>query len=107
MGLDLGSQTVVLDAAVLPLIRSLVPSIVRLLSAVSERGFCPIKFDGEGLKLWRQTLQTFAERCRVWHHHSTCERVTKLVQRADDIYDVLCACSRGSLPEDFVIDIPN
>jgi hypothetical protein len=108
MRLDLGSQTVVLDTAVLPLTRSLVPCIARFLSAVTERGFCHIKVDGEELQLWRQTLPSFAERCRVWHHHPACDHVTRLDQRTeDDINDVFCACSRGFLSEDFVIDVPN
>jgi hypothetical protein len=108
MRLDLGSQTVVLDTAVLPLTRSLVPRIGRFLSAITQKGFCSIKVDGEELKLWRQTLPLFAERCRVWHHHPTCDHVAGLEHRTEhDINDVLCACGRGSLPEDFVVDVPN
>lgn len=108
MRLDLGSQTVVLDTGVLPLTRSLVPRIARFLSAVMERGFCRIKVDGEELKLWRQTLPSFAERCRVWDHHSACDHVTRLDQRTgEDVNDVFCACSRGFLPEDFDKDVPN
>jgi hypothetical protein len=107
MRLDLGSQTVVLDAGVLPLTASLIPRIGRFLSAILKRRFCRIKVDGEELKLWRQTLPLFAERCKVWHHHSACDQVTKMKQRTgDDVNDVFCACSRGSLPEDFIADVP-
>jgi hypothetical protein len=53
MRLDLGSQTVVLDTGVLPIIRSLVPRVVRFLRAVTGRGFCSIKVDNDGLELWR------------------------------------------------------
>jgi hypothetical protein len=108
MRLDLGSQTVILDTGVLPITKSIVPRIRRFLSAITERGFCSIKVDDKELKLWRQTLPSFAERCRAWHHHSTCKHVTRFDRRtADDVNDVFCACGRGILPEDFILDVPN
>jgi hypothetical protein len=107
MRLDVGSQTVVLDAAILPITRSLVPRIREFISAMMQRGFCRIKVDCEELKLWRQTLPLFAERCRIWHHHSMCDHVAGLKQRSeDDINGVFCACGCGFLPGGFVVDVP-
>ncbi|XP_014550608.1 hypothetical protein COCVIDRAFT_20973 [Bipolaris victoriae FI3] len=106
--LDLGSQTVVLDTGVLPITKSLVPRIARFLSAVTEKGFCSIRVDDEELKLWRQTLPSFAERCRIWKHHPACNRDAGYIQHTQDgVNDVFCACGRGFLPEDFVPDVPN
>ncbi|EOA85591.1 uncharacterized protein SETTUDRAFT_185075 [Exserohilum turcica Et28A] len=106
--LDLGSQTVVLDTGVLPITESLVPRIAKFLSAVTEKGFCSIRVDDEELKLWRQTLPSFTERCRIWKHHPACNRDAGCIQQTqDDVNDVFCACGRGFLPEDFVPDVPN
>jgi hypothetical protein len=108
MRLDLGSQTVVLDTRVLPITRSLVPRITPFLRVVTKRGFCHIKVDSDELELWRQTLPSFAERCRVWHHCRTCDHGTKLDQQAkDDVNDIFCACSRGFPPEVSMPDVPN
>lgn len=104
--LDIGSQTVVLDTAVLPLTKSLIPRIERFLAAITNRGLCSIKVDDEELKLWRQVLPLFAERCRSWRHRSSCNYAGVTSQSVGDSNDVFCSCGRGVLPERFMTDIP-
>jgi hypothetical protein len=44
----------------------------------------------------------------VWHHRRTCNHAMKLDRKTkDDANDIFCACSRGSLPKDFVPDVPH
>ncbi|KAF2176239.1 hypothetical protein K469DRAFT_607801 [Zopfia rhizophila CBS 207.26] len=105
--LDVGSQTVVLDTAVLPLTKSLVPRIERFLAAISNRKLCSIRVDGEELKVWRQVLPTFAERCRSWQHRSSCDHAGVTSQLTGDTNDVFCSCGHGVLPERFITGIPN
>lgn len=105
--LDVGSQTVVLDAAVLPLTKSLVSRIGRFLSFIATRGICSIKVDADELSLWRQILPSFAERCRTWQHKPSCELVHGVVCTTKDANDVFCSCGKGKLPVGFIKDIPN
>lgn len=108
MRLNLGSQTVVLDMAVLPITKSIVPRIRRFLTEIQEREFCRIRVDGDELKLSRQTLPSLAERCRIWHHHPACDHTSRSKRwTKDDINDVFCDCGRGIIAEDFVVDVPN
>jgi hypothetical protein len=104
MRLDLGSQTVVLDTAILPLTKSLIPRIAEFLAAISNTKFCSIKVDGKELELWRDILPSFAERCRDWQHHQSC--IDTASQRMGDSNDIFCSCSRGSVPADFLNDVP-
>ncbi|KAF1844445.1 uncharacterized protein K460DRAFT_358043 [Cucurbitaria berberidis CBS 394.84] len=107
MRLDIGSQTVVLDTAVLPLTKSLVSKIGSFLAAISNRGFCSIKVDGKELDLWRQILPSFAERCRTWEHRSSCDYTNAKSQRTKEANDVFCSCGRGLLPKDFITGVAN
>jgi hypothetical protein len=101
------SQTVVLDAAVLPLTQNLVMRIGRSLNTITKRGICSIKVDSAELTLWRQVLPAFAERCRDWQHQSSCEFKQRTDRVMRDANDVLCSCGKGRLPMDFVTGLPH
>jgi hypothetical protein len=106
MRLDVGSQTVVLDAAVLPLTKSLVARIGRFLNGILAMEMCSIKVDSEELDLWRKMMPSFAERCRSWQHKASCEFTQGKGSATKDANDVLCSCGKGHFPVDFIKDIP-
>ncbi len=69
--LDLANHTVVLDAAVLPLTHS--PRIRSFLETISTMGVRIINMNDDEMRLWKQTLLAYIERCRDWSHTSSCE----------------------------------
>ncbi len=106
--LDLASRTVILDVAVLPLYEALMPKIRPFLMALTNRGFYNIKVDDAELRLWKQVLPAYVERCRAWPHQNRCEyaatgRVPLSVEKGQAS---LCSCGNGILPGDFGVDVP-
>ncbi|KAF8885743.1 hypothetical protein BD779DRAFT_1673477 [Infundibulicybe gibba] len=100
--LDPGSQTVIIDAFVLPLTYPVVDKVkVRL----ADRGDPPIKIATDSLEadVWAYLLPIFAERCRTWKHTANCGYISgniPLSTKPED--DPLCSCGRGkgiSFPE--------
>lgn len=53
---DLGNQTAILDAAVLPLAFALLPPMSSFLSSLPRLGFRSVKVDDEELDLWKEIL---------------------------------------------------
>ncbi|KAH7130048.1 hypothetical protein B0J11DRAFT_612756 [Dendryphion nanum] len=104
MRLDLGSQTVVLDCAALPLTQSLASKIRNFLVRITEMGICNIMVDEEELNLWKQVFPSLAERCRSWRHGSSCEYARGTNQQG---VNFLCSCGHGILPDKFITGIPN
>ena len=106
--LDLANRTVVLDAAILPLHNSLLRKIKPFLVKVTEIGLCNIKVNNEELKLWKQILPAWVERCRQWQHRSTCKYLTenKIPLSIEHGENPLCSCSEGTLPKNYTFDIP-
>lgn len=62
--LDLANHTVVLDAAILPLHESLVPKLHPFLVNVVDSGLCKVTVDRDELRLWKETIPAWVERCR-------------------------------------------
>ncbi|KAL8377187.1 hypothetical protein RB595_008052 [Gaeumannomyces hyphopodioides] len=115
MRLDCANGTVVADAAVLPLTRSLLmsdPDLRAFLALSQSFEVCYLKVDDAELALWRRALPAMAERCRTWEHDAeTCEysaEGTSLPLPEEGGVGVpggspvFCSCGRGRLPEDFV-----
>ncbi|KAK4247562.1 hypothetical protein C7999DRAFT_31979 [Corynascus novoguineensis] len=65
--LDLARRTVVLDYALLPVTRGIVPTLERsgFLAAIGDREAVHIKVDTDELRLWKEVLPAWMERCRA------------------------------------------
>jgi MYND finger len=107
MLLDSSNQSVVLDAAVLPLRNELVPKLVPLITQVQNRGLISVVVDDDELLLWKYVLPALTERCRDWTHNVSCEyrqgnrRIPVSVTFGER---VLCSCGEGKFPSDYQID---
>jgi hypothetical protein len=105
--LDLANHTVVLDVAILPLTDRLVPRIRKLLAALSAVGICNIKVDDPELRLWKQVIPTWVERCRQWNHRSSCEYYRSQIPLSIEKGQTpICSCGAGSLPARYISDVP-
>lgn len=71
--LDLSSQSITLDAAVLPLTMSAVPRLKSVLAELQSRGIVSVNVDDDELVLWKHAVPAFIERCRDWLHAPSCE----------------------------------
>ena len=108
--LDLARHTAVLDAAVLPLTDAMVreKKTSRALSALHAREkVCTINVTDIELQLWKQSLPSFAERCRTWTHSpSSCEYLlgADIPARSslEDGHTPLCSCGCGHLPSSYL-----
>lgn len=105
--LDIADHTVVLDSAVLPLTNQLVRQIGRFLGPISAMGLCSIIIDDEELKIWKELLPCYIERCRTWTHKPSCEYLTKakIPLSVEEGEPLLCSCGDGKLPTGFVSDV--
>ncbi|KAI0830981.1 hypothetical protein F5Y06DRAFT_307811 [Hypoxylon sp. FL0890] len=103
--LDLVNRTVVLDCAILPLYIGLAPAIRKFLTALHSEGLCQIKVNDAELRLWKQVLPAYVERCRTWEHRGDCEykKYAKVPLVVDDNKQFLCTCGNGKFPANFVI----
>ncbi|EON66261.1 hypothetical protein W97_05654 [Coniosporium apollinis CBS 100218] len=106
--LDGANRTVVLDAAVLPLTHELVPQIGQFLGALSGVQRCNITVDDDELRLWKQVLPAWVERCRQWEHRSSCEYSvsSKIPLSFEDGHSPICSCGNGKLPAEFMSGVP-
>jgi hypothetical protein len=59
------------------------------------------------LTLWKHILPSFAERCRTWQRHSSCDYSGEESQKTTDVNDVFFSCSRGLFSDDFSVKVPN
>jgi hypothetical protein len=106
--MDLANQTVVLDAAVLPLTHELVPRISSFLAGLLKLSICHIKVDSEELNLWKQALPALVERCRTWEHQADCEYLpeSSIPLSVEEGQRVVCSCGNGRFPPDFILGVP-
>ena len=106
--LDLGNHTVVLDVALLPLSNQLVPRIPSFLAALSDRGLRTINVDDDELRLWKQVIPAWVERCRQWEHRPSCEYIAKsqIPLSLENGQTPICSCGDGKLPPKFISSVP-
>jgi hypothetical protein len=108
--LDLANRTVVLDVAALPLHDALmqVPGIASFLGALTQQGFVQVKVDDAELRLWKQVLPAFVERCRTWAHRKGggCEYAAagRVPLSAENGQPLLCTCGNGVFPDGFLVE---
>ena len=106
--LDLANHTAVLDVAILPLTNVLVPQIHLFLAALSGVGICMIKVNDDELRLWKEILPAWVERCRQWVHRPSCEysiksRIPLSTERGQT---PICSCGNGKFPTGFITGVP-
>ncbi|EPQ57659.1 hypothetical protein GLOTRDRAFT_128016 [Gloeophyllum trabeum ATCC 11539] len=106
--LDLPAFTVVLDAAVIPLDRDLMPRLKTGLQALTNRGgLCNVVTRGVEAELWRKYLPAAVERCRTWGHKESCEYKdtrpgeTSIPLSTQVDQPCICSCGRGVDLESF------
>lgn len=106
--LDLANHTVVLDAVILPLHTSLVLKLRPFLETLHKSGMCNVTVDSSELRLWKETLPAWIERCRQWDHRPSCEYQAKsqIPLSVDSGHNPICTCGKASLPSHIVFDLP-
>ena len=106
--LDLANRTAVLDCAVLPLRHPLMPKITPYLAGWTEAGIGSIKVNSDQLRLWKEMIPVWVERCRHWKHHSSCayQRDSRVPLSVESGENPLCSCGEGTLPSTFTCNLP-
>ncbi|KAF2395677.1 hypothetical protein EJ06DRAFT_267524 [Trichodelitschia bisporula] len=100
--LDLNSQTVVLDAAVLNVSAELVSRFGNLLRKIPPGPIIPVADDQ--LYLWKHALVACAERCREWSHTPECEFLQQGACAPVSLAEgeqFLCSCGMGKFPDGY------
>lgn len=107
--LDVGNRTALLDTVVLPLTHAITPRISKFLASFAQMKNNLIKVDDEELALWKQVIPAYVERCRTWKHLPTCEynKTSKIPLSTEYAEPFLCSCGNGSVPPNFIKDIPH
>ncbi|KAK0648622.1 MYND finger [Cercophora newfieldiana] len=104
--LDGPAGSVVLDAAVLPLTTELIEShkLEEFLLVLRTLEIVHLTVDEAELRLWKNILPAFAERCRTWQHSDTCEyrKVGRIPLSLDTGTPLLCSCGTGHFPEGYL-----
>jgi hypothetical protein len=106
--LDLANHTVVLDAAILPLHNPLMPKIQPFLENLTEIGLCSVVADSDELRLWKEIVPAWVERCRQWEHRSSCAYLSKskIPLSVELGQNPICSCWEGALPPSYTFDLP-
>ena len=106
--LDLANHTVVLDAAILPLHDHLMPKIRLFLKELTEIGLCSVIADNDELRLWKEIIPAWVERCRQWEHRPSCAYLSKskIPLSVENGQNPICSCGEGTLPPRYSFDLP-
>ena len=102
--LDLPSQSVVIDAAILPITAPLTDFLAKFVADLQSRGIVSIFVDDAELVLWKHAIPAFVERCRVWNHAPSCQYRTEpsSMPLSTTIGEqFLCPCGMGKFPATF------
>jgi len=94
--LDLGAHTIVADACIVPLTKSLIPQIFFFQSSMHAN----LETDEYEMRAWRKLLPVLAERCRTWQHSPNCEYLSKGIPIGNLDVDgmeesPICSCGKG------------
>ncbi|KAK0729492.1 hypothetical protein B0H67DRAFT_595921 [Lasiosphaeris hirsuta] len=108
--LDATAAGVVLDTAVLPFSREMLEGgeageLKDFLLLLRTLECCTLTVDDDELRLWKQLLPAYVERCRTWEHTSACEYArpgAAVPLSLEDGGRVLCSCGRGRMPDGYV-----
>ncbi|KAI1134399.1 hypothetical protein F5Y05DRAFT_235168 [Hypoxylon sp. FL0543] len=108
--LDLANRTVVLDCTILHLHGNPPPAIHKFFAAMQSKKLCEIKVNDAELRLWKQVLPAYVERCRTWEHREDCEYKAddaKVPLTVDGNKPFLCTCGNGKFPAKFATGLPH
>lgn len=107
--LDMSSQHVILDAAVLPLEIDTMSEMIPIIENIQKRGLVAVSVDTNELNLWKHTLPAMVERCRDWHHKPSCEYATtgNIPVSTELGKQPLCSCGRGKFPPGYNVNLPD
>ncbi|OAL70018.1 hypothetical protein A7D00_5547 [Trichophyton violaceum] len=103
--LESANQSMVIDAAVIPLTIDLVMEMYSSLQGLTNRGMKTLKISDNELRLWKHVLPAFVDRCRTWKHLPSCEYMStgKIPLSADWAQPILCSCGEGKFPNGYEI----
>ena len=106
--LDLANHTVVLDAAILPLHDPLMPKLRPFLEKLIGVRLCNVTVDDDELRLWKEMIPAWVERCRQWEHRPSCEYLSKskIPLSVELGQNPICSCGEGTLPPRYSFDLP-
>lgn len=106
--LDLANHTVVLDAAILPLHDPLMPKLRPFLEKLTGVGLCSVIVDDDELRLWKEMIPAWVERCRQWDHCPSCEYLSKskIPLSVEIGQNPICSCGEGTLPPGYSFNLP-
>ncbi len=106
--LDLANHTVMLDAAILPLHDSLMPKIRPFLEKLTEIDLCSVVADSDELRLWKEIIPAWVERCRQWEHRPSCAYLSKskIPLSVELGQNPICSCGEGTLSPEYSFDLP-
>lgn len=105
--LDCAANSVVLDAAVIPLTAEILedPEMENFLLLLRTLEICSLDVDEGELEVWKSVLPAMSERCRTWEHLPSCEYKKPGAAAPLSLKPggpVLCGCGKGHVPENFV-----
>jgi hypothetical protein len=116
--MDLARRAVVLDCGVLAMtervFERLGAYLGKLVGLGGAGGVVVVVVDAEEMRLWREVLPAWVERCRggLWAHKEGCEYycaeegVWKAPVSVEMWEKVVCGCGKGVFPEGWGADIP-
>ena len=106
--LDLANHTVVLDAAILPLHEPLMPYLRSFLEKLTGTELCTVIVDDDELRLWKEMIPAWVERCRQWGHRPSCEYLSKsrIPLSVEHGQNPICSCGERTLPSRYSFDVP-
>lgn len=103
--LDLSHQSVVLDAACVPLTPRTVQAAAQVLRRLQSHPchpLCQVDVDARELRAWKTLLPALVERARTWSHVADCAyNSSGIPVSLEDGTSPLCACGAGVFPEGF------
>ncbi|KAI2641188.1 hypothetical protein GGS21DRAFT_361491 [Xylaria nigripes] len=107
--LDLADRVAILDCAVLPLDKTMLPELRPVLPILSTYGGAAVTINDAALQLWRRALPAYVERCRTWTHQKSCvfAKSNTIPLPIESRRLVLCTCGNGHFPPNFISGIPH
>ena len=106
--LDLANHTVVLDTTILPLHDHLMPKIEPFLKQLTEIGICSVIAENDELRLWKEIVPAWVERCRQWEHRPSCAYLSKskIPLSVENGQNPICSCGERTLPPRYSFNLP-
>ena len=107
--MDLGNQSVIIDAALLPHYAGAERESILCIANANAGPCISVEIQDAEIAFWKHLLPTFAERCRQWEHKPLCEfAATGRMPLADDDdgdehgRHYMCSCGVGVFPDGYL-----